>query len=97
MHFTRNAAAHTLRLPALPVHRPHSEEYVAKMKAEWGKRSPGELIDVEQLFSLSEHCWHFFLCDANGNSIPLPTVDRIRLQGKLITRSVPCSCLLRAF
>ena len=61
-----------------------------KITDEWGAVGTGEHIDVDNLLSLTEPCWDSFFCGADGKQVPMSKVDKIRLQGKLITRQVPC-------
>jgi len=60
---------------------------VQRITDEWGAVGTSD-IDVDDLLSLTEPYWDSFFCGADGKPLPMSKVDKIRLQGKLITRQV---------
>jgi len=70
---------------AVLAHSPN-EEFVRRVTAEWEKVGREAYMDVDDLLRLSEPSWDTFFCDHQGNGIALSAIDKIRLQGKLITR-----------
>jgi hypothetical protein len=59
---------------------------VQRVTTEWENVGRETHIDVDNLLLLSEPYWDMFFCDSEGNCVALSVIDKIRLQGKLITR-----------
>ena len=70
---------------AILAHRAN-EEFVRRVTTEWEKVGRQTHIDVDNLLLLTEPYWDMFFCDSERNCVVLSVVDKIRLQGKLITR-----------
>ncbi len=73
-------------MPLAVLAHSSNEEFVRRITAEWEKVGQEAYMDVDDLLSLSEPSWDTFFCDSQGKGVALSVVDKIRLQGKLITR-----------
>jgi hypothetical protein len=66
-----------------------SKEYVQKITADWEAIGKGDL-DADRMIPLLEPYWNLFFSGPDGKGAAMRTVDlvdKIRLQGKLITRA----------
>ena len=81
----RNCAL-TRRNPLAILAHSGNEVFVRQVTAEWEKVGREAHLDVDDLLRLSEPYWDTFFCDSQGSGIALSVIDKIRLQGKLITR-----------
>ena len=65
-----------------------NEEYVKEITDKWRGAGADGHLDVDNLLVLTEPHWDSFFCGPDGKPTNMPKVDKIRLQGKLITRQV---------